>query len=115
MVADAQGRHTHTIMAHSTPGVLHTAIFSMAARKVVFRATRTWLPDPQFWFIPPRTRDYETGGWYVEWAGHEQASRPGWLHPGIACIILGMNALDVERGQGPWWLQSKAHAQISAR
>ena len=34
MVADAQGMHTHTIMSYSTPGVLHTALFSMAARRV---------------------------------------------------------------------------------
>lgn len=34
MVADADGLHTHTIMTHATPGVMHTTIFSMAARKV---------------------------------------------------------------------------------
>lgn len=34
MVTDADGLHTHTIMTHCTPGVLHTAIFSMTARKV---------------------------------------------------------------------------------
>lgn len=39
MVADAEGRHTHTIIAHATPGVLHTTIFSMAARKVCCLAT----------------------------------------------------------------------------
>lgn len=83
--------------------------------QVVFRATRTWLPDPQYWFVPPRTRDYDSGGWYIEWVGHEQASRAGWLHPGVACMILAMQALKVERGQGPWWLRRTRHEQITAR
>lgn len=82
--------------------------------QVVFKATRTWVPDPQYWFVPPRTEDYQSGGWYVEWTGHEQASRQGWLHPGVACIILALQALDVERGQGPWWLRPGRKAQITA-
>lgn len=34
LVADAGGRHTHTVMQTSTPGVLHLAVFSHDARQV---------------------------------------------------------------------------------
>lgn len=34
MLADAEGRHTHTVLEASTPAVLHTTILSMAARRV---------------------------------------------------------------------------------
>jgi hypothetical protein len=83
--------------------------------QVVAKVTRTWLPNPSLWLVPPRRPEYASGGWYMEWTGHELAGRPGWLHPGIVCLILGFRALDIEAGiHGPHWLRN-AHAEPAQR
>jgi hypothetical protein len=37
MITDSRGRHSHTILETSTPGVMHAVIFSMAAKRVRLR------------------------------------------------------------------------------
>lgn len=71
--------------------------------QVVCKCSRTWLPSSKWWPISPRDPSFATGGWYIEWTGHEQDSRAGWLHPGVFCMLLGLQAVDMERGGGPWW------------
>ena len=160
MLADADGRHTHTVLEASTPAVLHTTILSMAARKVrsrchirtmlgdcailnshwhpsalarfedvagaiaaapclvqvVCKATRAWAPPPELRVFPVRDDRYSSGGYYVEWAGHHQEGRQGWLHPGIVCLLLGFRALELEAGRKqPWWFTSMARRLLQLR
>lgn len=109
-ITDAGGHVTHTILKLDTPGVLKTFIMARASGKVALKASRTWLPSHRYWFVPPRTIEYSTGGWYVEWSGGERQGRGG-LHPGIACCLLGFQALQFENGvHVPWWLKSTLQA-----
>ena len=41
MITDAAGKHSHTLMELRTPGVMHTMVFSHAARKVRSMSMRT--------------------------------------------------------------------------
>lgn len=73
--------------------------------QVVCKVTRAWTPPDAFWLFPARAQEFRSGGWYVEWTGHDQHDRIGWLHPGIICLWLGFRALDLEAGvHRPWWL-----------
>lgn len=77
--------------------------------QVICKATRAWAPPEVAWLFPARSAAFRSGGWYVEWPGHEQAGRRGWLHPGVLCLMLGFRALELEAGQArPWWLRQLA-------
>ena len=107
-ITDAQGTITHTIVKVNTPGVLKMWIMAHASGKAAFKASRTWLPDHRLWLVPPRALEYSTGGWYIEWAGGQGN---GGLHPGIACCLIGFQALEFEHGINvPWWLKSTVQA-----
>jgi hypothetical protein len=72
--------------------------------QVICKATRAWVPSASFRIFPVRDEQYSTGGWYVEWTGHEQEECLGWLHPGVICFVLGIRALELEAGKDrPWW------------
>jgi hypothetical protein len=80
------------------------SVEGLDAVQVICKATRAWFPWEELRVFPCRDEQYSTGGWYVEWTGHEQQGRLGWLHPGIICLVLGFQALDLEAGKNrPWW------------
>jgi hypothetical protein len=65
------------------------------------------VPHEALWLFPVRDQGYRSGGWYVEWTGHAQSGRAGWLHPGVICLVLAFRALDIEQGRKrPWWLSA---------
>ena len=102
-ITDEKGNITHTIVKVNTPGVLKFFIMARKSGRVALKAARSWLPDHRFWFVPPRALEYSTGGWYIEWAGGQGH---GGLHPGIACCLIGFQALEFELGvHVPWWLK----------
>lgn len=95
--------------------VLKMFILNRVSGRVALKASRTWLPDHRFWIVPPRTAEYSTGGWYIERAGapHAHSSKVD-LHPGIACCLLGVQALGFETGINvPWWLRGTLQAAQS--
>jgi hypothetical protein len=105
-ITDVEGNTTHRVVNFNSPGVLKFFVFPRESGRVVLKASRTWLPDHRFWFVPPRALEYSTGGWYVEWSGSQQMHGSEGLHPGIACCLLGLQALEFENGvHVPWWLK----------
>lgn len=108
---DADGRHTHTVLRSVTPLVRHltfVAELSPGRRNwrrtgggsggtVVARCRRAWLPPSSLWLFPPLSYDHDAGGWYIEWAGHENEAHPAWLDPGVIALAAAFDTLDSER------------------
>jgi hypothetical protein len=98
---DAEGRHTHTVLHSVSPLVRHLTFVSELAPArhksgaVVARCRRAWLPPSSVWLFPPLSYDHDAGGWYIEWAGHED--HPAWLDPGIVALAAAFHTLDSER------------------
>lgn len=90
---------SHTVVRHSAPLIHHLAIITKT-NLCVAKARRPWLPPPSFWLFKPRTHTHATGGWIVDWPGHQQENRPGWICPEIIVFIIALDTLDREARLG---------------
>ncbi|KAL4420845.1 hypothetical protein ABPG75_010501 [Micractinium tetrahymenae] len=122
---DAQGRHTHTVYRTQTPLVRHLTFAAEPAatglrthrpsRLVVCRARRAWLPPSSLWLFRPLSHQHDVGGWYLEWAGREQAGHPAALHPAVFVLIAAVDSLDHGRAaRQPLGLFGRLRAERAA-
>jgi curved DNA-binding protein CbpA len=86
---------SHTVLRNSAPLIHHLAIITKT-NLCVAKARRPWLPPSTFWLFKPRTHTHAIGGWIVDWPGHQQENRPGWICPEIIVFIIALDTLDRE-------------------
>jgi hypothetical protein len=90
---------SHTVFRNSAPLIDHLAIITKT-NLCVAKARRPWLPPSSFWLFIPRTHTHATGGWIVDWPGHQQEKRAGWICPEIIVFIIALDTLDREARLG---------------